>query len=119
MNRAEQQLSAASRIWGVHRLPRELRLRDARRLRQTLPRHTLRTLACRITQRYGKAFTALGVLGMCGFVGALVCFRAGLCSSVTYVIAALSSLLALVVSLTVAILGDPYELARRRARFLR
>lgn len=119
MNGPERQLSAAPRISGIHRLARELQLRDARRLRKALPRHALRTVACRITQRYGKAFSALGMAGIAGFVGALVYFRAGLCSSVTYALVALASLSALIVSLTIAILGDPYELARRRARFPR
>jgi hypothetical protein len=119
VNGAQRQITPVPRISGVHTLPRELQLRDARRLRKTLPRQTLRTLACRITQRYGSAVRTLGVAGMCGFIAALGCFRTGLCSSATFVIAALVSLLALVVSLTVATLGDPYELARRRARFMR
>jgi len=110
----------APRVSGVHMRPRELQLRDALRLRrQTLPRHALRTFACRITRRYGAAFTLMGVAGMCGFIAALFCFRTGLCSSVTYLVAALVSLLALIVCLTIAILGDPYELSRRRARCLR
>jgi len=108
-----------ARISGVHRLPRELSLRDARQLREASRRFQLRALACRIAQRNRAALTALGALGVCGFVAALGCLRAGLIGSASYVVAVSGSLSALVASLSVALLGDPRELERRRARAMR
>lgn len=96
--------------------PSELSLRDARRLRAVRWRWALRTAACRVTQRHRTALTALGSVGVCGFVAAVSCMQAGLCDAHVYLAGVSGSLSALAASLLLFELGDPHELARLRAR---
>ena len=104
------------RVSGIRQLPPERSVRDARQLRALAAPYPLRQLACQMTRRHRAQITALGVAGVCGFVAALACLRTGLWGSVAYVAAVTGSLLALLGSLAVALLGDPYELERLRMR---